>query len=513
MYKKNLIRGTLILAAAGIIAKFLGFFFRIPLINMIGEEGIGLYQLTYPLYTFLLALAAGIPVALSKMISERMALNKKKEAIKIFKTSIVAMAVFGICSSISLIVFAPKIIDTFKWSNEAIYSLMGISLAPAFTCLLSVYRGYFQGLQVMEPPAVSQVMEQLVRICVGVGLAFVLLPRGIDVAAGGASFGAAAGALLALIWMMTKYRRNRISGYNNGEARSSVYLFYEMLRMAIPISIGQAIGSVMALIDSIQVPGLLMSSGYSYQMATRLYGQLTGKAHVLINVPLTLSIALAQSTVPAISEMNAIRSLRRLHKTIHTIFKFGMVIALPYCAGLYVLSKPILTLIFQGMGDGWRLLQILSVAALFIIVAQVCTSILNGIGKTLLPVATMCFGCIIKVAISRALIPVQSMNIKAAAYSTLISYAVVALLDFIFVVKYTGVRLPFYKTFVGPAISSAVMILLVIITYAKVQDWSSSSNLATMLAILLGGAVYAAMLIATNTLTKEEMTGIIKRGL
>lgn len=513
MYKKSLIRGTLILAAAGIIAKFLGFFFRIPLINMIGEEGIGLYQLTYPLYTFLLALSAGIPVALSKMISERMALNRKREAVKIFRTAIIVMAVFGISSSTSLIIFSDSIINTFKWSKEAIYSLMGICLAPAFTCLLSVYRGYFQGLQIMEPPAVSQIMEQLIRICAGVGLAYLLLPKGIDVAAGGAAFGAAAGAFAALVWIMFKYRRNRIKYYHKEETRGGLYLFSEMLRMAIPISIGQAIGSIMALIDSIQVPGLLMSSGYSYQMATRLYGQLTGKAHVLINVPLTLSMALAQSTVPAISEMNAISSLKSIHKTIHTIFKFGMIIAIPCCAGLYALSKPILMLIFQGMGYGWRLLQILSVAAVFIIIAQVCTSILNGIGKTVLPVATMIFGCIIKAIISMIFVPVQSLNIKAAAYSTLFSYAVVALLDFIFVVKYTRVRFPLYKTFIGPAISSVVMIISVVFAYSMVQDWSGSSNLATMLSILVGAAVYIVFILLTKTLTKEELTGIIKRGL
>lgn len=513
MYKKSLIRGTLILASAGIIAKFLGFFFRIPLINMIGEEGIGLYQLTYPLYTFLLALAAGIPVALSKMISERVALNNKKEAVKIFRTSIVVMAVFGISSSASLVVFSETIINSFKWTKEAVYSLMGISLAPAFTCLLSVYRGYFQGLQVMEPPAVSQIMEQLIRICVGVGLAYIMLPRGIDMAAGGAAFGATAGALAALVWMMLMYRGNRIECFQGEKTRGALYLFGEMLRIAIPISIGQAIGSIMALIDSIQVPGLLMSSGYSYQMATRLYGQLTGKAHVLINVPLTLSMALAQSTVPAISEMNAIRSLKSVHRTIHTIFKFGMIIALPCCAGLYALSKPILMLIFQGRGDGWRLLQILSVAALFIIIAQVCTSILNGIGKTILPVATMFFGCIIKIIISMIFIPVQSLNINAAAYSTLFSYVVVALLDFIFVVKYTRVRLPFYNTFVGPAISSAVMIISVIFVYIRIQDWTGRGNLATVLSILAGMSVYIALLLLTRTITRDEMAGILKRGL
>ncbi|WDC85713.1 oligosaccharide flippase family protein [Caloramator sp. mosi_1] len=166
----------------------------------------GLYQLTYPIYTFLLGLAAGIPVAISKMISERAALSKYEDCRRIYRASMLVMFFIGGISSLLLIVFAKELINYFSWSKEAYYSILGISFAPLFTCLLSVYRGYFQGFQNMNPSGVSQLVEQIGRVVVGVGLTYLLLPYGIGVAAGGAAFGATFGAFIALIFLMILYK-------------------------------------------------------------------------------------------------------------------------------------------------------------------------------------------------------------------------------------------------------------------------------------------------------------------
>lgn len=508
MQKKNFVRGTLILGLAGIAAKFLGFFFRIPLIYMIGEEGIGLYQLTYPLYTFLLGISAGIPTAISKMISERIALNKGREAYNIFKIALLIMGFFGGMSSAFLIIFSKTIIYAFRWSEEAYYSLLGISFAPFFTCLLSAFRGYYQGLQNMGPPAASQIIEQIIRVVVGIGLAFFLLSYGISAAAGGASFGAAAGSAAGLLWMMFCYSKNRILYTKNQYSYPFSVLFAEILRIAVPISLGQAIGSVMALIDSMMVPGLLKIAGFSEQYATTLYGQLTGKAFVLINVPLTLSIALAQSTVPAISESYALNNRNKLNRNIKTAYKLAMILALPCCAGLYALAEPILSLVFQGLSDGWQLMQILAVAALFIIIAQTSTSILNGIGKTVLPVIAMVFGSAIKIIISMVFIPVPQYNIRAAAYGTLIAYVVVALIDFMLVIKYTGINIDIQEIFLYPLICTVVMVFLVIMTYTKIYNLTLKNGITTMFSITTGAVAYFVMLFLTKTLNIRDLKRI-----
>lgn len=511
MQKKNFIRGTLILGICGITAKFLGFFFRIPLIYMIGEEGIGLYQLTYPLYSFLLAVTAGVPTALSKMISERNALNKQKEAYNIFKIALIILSVFGAISSLCILLFSNFIITTFKWNKGAYYSLLGISLAPLFTCLLSAYKGYFQGFQFMEAPALSQIFEQLTRIFVGVGLAYLLLPRGIAVSAGAASFGATAGSIIGLMWMLSRFKKSRPKYQREQECKSSISLCKEILRLAIPISLGQAIGSIMALLDSVMVPGILHGSGYSEQIATALYGQLTGKAFVLVSVPLTLSIALAQSTVPAISENFILHNVARLSKNIKLSYKLAMIIALPCAGGLYTLSKPILALVFQGKGEGWELMQILAIASVFIIIAQTSTSILNGIGRIIFPVVAIAIGSVIKIAISISFIPLPQFNIKAAAYGTLYAYMIVALIDFILVVKSTKVYININEVFVGPAFCTAIMMLTIIFSYQNIYKLIGSSGLSTMLTIIIGAIIYIFMLTATKTLSISDMRKMLKR--
>lgn len=510
MKKRNLIKGTLILGVAGIIAKFLGIFFRIPLIYMIGEEGIGLYQLTYPLYTFLLAISAGIPVALSKMISERIALRKTKEAKKIFKIAFIIMGVFGGTASLCLILFSNVIIGTFRWNKEAYYSLIGISLAPFFTCILSVCKGYFQGLQFMTAPAVSQVLEQITRVVFGVSLAYILLPMGIAASAGGASFGAVAGSMVGLIWMRSCFSKNRIIHQQDEKTLTSGEIFIEILKIAIPISLGQAIGSIMSLIDSMMIPGLLKMSGFSEKVATELYGQLTGKAFVLISVPLTLSMALAQSTVPAISESYAVKDGRRISEKIKTSYRLAMILALPCCAGLYALARPILSLIFQGMDGGWELLQILSIASIFIILAQTSTSVLNGIGRTIMPVLAMIAGATVKIIISSIFVPLPELNIRAAAYGTVISYAIVAIIDIIFVLKYTKTTFSLKNIFIGPMVCTVVMIFMVVLIYTNMYNLTVSNNISTMVSILGGVLVYVLMLIITNTLSISDMKRIFK---
>lgn len=511
MQKKSLVKGTLILAVSGIIAKFLGFFFRIPLIYMIGEEGIGLYQLTYPLYTFLLALASGIPTAISKMISERIAVNKSMEAYRVFRVALLTMTVFGGASTLCIIVFSKNIINIFEWSRDAYYSLLGIALAPFFTSILSAYRGYFQGFQYMTPPAISQVVEQITRVVVGVGLAYLLLSRGIHVAAGGASFGAVAGAITGLLFLIYFYSKNKLLFIKDQRCLSSYNIFTQIIKIAVPISIGHAIGSIMALIDSMLVPGLLRSAGYNYQMATILYGQLTGKAFVLINVPLTLSVALAQCIVPAISESFALNNFVRMKRNVLAAFKLAMILALPCCAGLYTLAKPILTLVFQGMNDGWQLMQILSIAAVFIIIAQTATGILNGIGKTILPVIAMLIGCIIKVLISIIFIPIPSINISAAAYGTLVAYGIVALIDVLIVLKYLGVKINIREVIISPAICTVVMIFSVVIIYVNMYNLTSKNSIAVIISIIFGAVIYFIMLIITKTMSIKDIKYILKK--
>jgi len=507
MSRKNIIKGTILLALAGILAKFLGFFFRIPLIYLIGEEGIGIYQITYPLYTFLLAMSSGIPIAISKMISERLAIRKNKEATLIFKSALFIMVLFGAVSSFILIFFAKNFIKIFNWSFRVYYSILAISLAPFFTCILSVFRGYFQGIQNMFPVGLSQIVEQLTRVFFGVGLAYILLPYGIEFAASGASLGATVGGLIGVLFLLFYFRKNKINYFKDENSKGTFALTLEIIKTGLPISLAQTIGSIMALIDSALVVGLLKSSGYDDSMATALYGQLTGKAFVLINVPLTLSMAIAQSTVPAVAESHALKSNFKLKNNINMAYKMAMMLALPSCAGLYVLARPILGLIFHT-DSGWEVLQILSVAAFFIILAQTSTSVLNGIGKTYLPFFVILLGSLVKIFFSYLLIPTR-LNILGAAYSTLIAYFVISMVDIILVIKYTNVMVNLRDSVINPLLSTLVMMIGVICIYIFLNLYLNS-KLTTVFSILSGILIYFTLLNITNTFSLKDIKRVIK---
>ena len=296
MKKHSLIKGTIILGLAGIISKFLGLFFRWPLIMLIGDEGIGYYQMSYPLYTFFIALASGVPIAISKLVSEKNALGDKEGIMKVLKESFILMIFMGLGSTALLLIFSKHIISYLQWSENSYYSLIAISIAPSFIAIMSVLRGFFQGLQNMKPTAVSQIIEQLGRVIIGVGLAVLLLPYGVEYAAGGAALGASAGGLFGGVYLTIKYIRIKVP-ISLFKLKKDEKILESLLRISMPLSLGATVATIMGLIDSILVPKKLLEAGLTSKGATILYGQLTGKANVLVNVPLTLCVALCLSLI------------------------------------------------------------------------------------------------------------------------------------------------------------------------------------------------------------------------
>ncbi|EET88607.1 multi antimicrobial extrusion protein MatE [Clostridium carboxidivorans P7] len=209
MKKQSLIKATFILGLAGIISKFLGLFFRWPLQMLIGDEGVGYYQMSFPLYMFFIAAASGIPVAISKMVSERNAINDHEGVIQVLRKAMLLMFILGVGFTAILLIFSRPIIAFLKWDEKSYYSLVSIAFAPIFISVMSAFRGFFQGLQNMNCTAISQIIEQIGRVIVGVGLAYILLPKGIEYSAGGAALGAAAGGLFAGIYLLAKYNKNK----------------------------------------------------------------------------------------------------------------------------------------------------------------------------------------------------------------------------------------------------------------------------------------------------------------
>ena len=508
MKKHSLIKGSLVLGLAGMVAKVLGFFFRWPLIMLIGDEGIGYYQLSYPLYMFFVAMASGVPVAVSKMISEKNAVGDIEGSYEVVKESSYLMMTLGIGTSIILFLFAKPIINFLKWDMKSYYALIGISFAPMMVSFVSIFRGFFQGLQNMTPSGTSQILEQIGRVIIGVGLAYILLPKGIEYSAGGAAFGAAGGAMIACLYLWFKYLRvRREMGIK--KVKTNTEVLNQILKIAIPISLGATVGTIMNLIDSILVPQKLIESGVVN--ATALYGQLTGKAAVLVNIPLTLSMAICTSLIPIISEHYILNRKEEMQSKINIAMKLSAVIALPCALGMFCLAGPIMKLVFFDKYEGIEILRYLSISIPFIIVTQTTTSILQATNHYIRPVINLVIGCIVKVVLTATLVPIPSINVFGAVIASIAAYVVVTILNLIALKTKAKCKVSVYDSFIKPGYASVAMITVVLFSYNFIMERVDSNSISCLLSIFMGIIIYMIAILIFKVFEVDEIKNRLAR--
>lgn len=510
MKKQSLIKGSLILGIAGILARFLGLFFRWPLIMLIGDEGVGYYQMSYPLYMFFIAIASGLPVAMSKMISERNALNDIDGSFQVMKESSYLMITIGAGTTLALFFFAKPIISFLKWDSKAYYSLIGISFAPFIISFTTIFRGFFQGLQNMTPSAISQILEQIGRVIFGVGLAVLLLPKGIEFSAGGAAFGATAGAVLGGSYLFSKYRKIKKT-FKVKKIKTNTEVLNTILKIAIPISLGTTVGSIMNLIDSILVPQKLLQAGLNNTQTTILYAQLTGKAAVITNIPLTLSMAICTSLIPIIAENYILNKKAELKSKIDAAMKMAAVIALPCTFGLFFLASPILNLIFPGRAEGADILKYLSISIPFIIITQTTTSILQGTGNYIKPVINLFIGCIVKVILTSALVSLPELNIYGAVIASIGAYVTASILNLMTLRIWLKITMNFYEILIKPCFAATIMMIFVLLSYNSIYINIGSNGLSCLISIFLGMIVYIILIIVFKVFEVDEIKKRLRR--
>ncbi len=515
MAKKSFFKGAVILGIAGIIVKVFGAFFRIPLANIIGDTGMGYYQTAYPVYVLLLTLStAGIPTAIAWLVSERTTEGNHKEAYRIFTVSFRLLLAMGIVTSLLLFLGAPYIVQYMKGEPEAIYSMRSIAPALLFVPIMAAFRGYFQGQQDMTPTASSQVIEQAFRVVFGLSMAVILLPAGLKFAAAGASAGAAAGGFFGLIGIFAIYMRRRSVIRENcrnspdGESEAAKSILWKIVVIAVPVTIGAAIMPIMTNIDLAIVVRRLVQSGYSSAEANSLYGQLSGFATPLINLPQVLTQAIAMSLVPAVASAFSAKDQEFLRYNTAFGIRTAMIIGMPCSVGLMVLSKPIMLLLYPAQQasavNAAESLFILAFGAIFLSLVQTLTGILQGVKRQLIPVINLAIGAGIKVIITYVLTGIPSVNVKGAAAGTAAAYITAALLNYRAVRKYTGSRPNFSLTFGRPMLSAAIMGAIVWAIYSGLS-LLTGNTVATMVSVFCGVVVYGFCILRFKGITPDEI--------
>ncbi|MBP1765753.1 MAG: spoVB, partial [Firmicutes bacterium] len=398
----------------------------------------------------------------------------------------------------------------------AFYAIAALAPAIFFVTILSSYRGYFQGLQMMTPTAISQIAEQFIRVVTMIALAYWLLPRGLEYAAAGASFGAGPGALAGLLILIVFYWRQRPQMKEKMELQpameqeSGLSIITRIAQLAIPVSLANIMLPVVSNIDLLIVPARLEVAGFTVEQATELFGYLTGMAVALINLPTILTASLAASLVPAVSESFTLGKKDRIYQRTATAMRISNLITIPSFVGMYLLATPISQMLY-GTPNAGVPIAILSIGIFFLGVQQVTTGVLQGLGRTAIPVLNMVFSAIVKVGMSWTLTAIPWLGIKGAAWATVADFAIAAALNLYFVYRYVGFNMDF-KDLARTGIAAAVMAGIVIVVYDKTMAITLHNTLSTLVAICIGGSTYGIALLAVGGISAQDVERIPRFG-
>ena len=524
MSKNSFLKGAAVLGVAGIIVKVIGVFFRIPLTIWIGEDGMSYYGSVYPIYTlFLIISTAGIPVAISRMVSERIAVKNYAGAHKVFQISIWFMAALGLVC-FSIVYFNAGFIETKILRNPgARLSLEAIAPSLILVPIMSAYRGYFQGRQNMNPTAVSQLFEQLFRVAVGLGLAYFLLSSGYEAVCAGATFGSTAGAAAGLFVVVIIYlfslkvikrqiRRNK----SHSEYESTWSIVKRILIIAIPITIGASIMPLMSAIDSSMVMGRLQDTGWTYEQSKALWGRLSGYCNPLIGMPQVFVQAIAMSLVPAISAGFKVKDLAEVSDNMKFSMRSAMIIGFPCAVGIFSLAHPILMLLYRSPDRAAEVaaavptLQFMCLTVIFMSTLQTLTGILQGVDKQMVPVKNLAIGAVGKIIVTYIFVGIKAVNVNGATLGTVTAYLIATILNMRDIKKYTGVTFDFNMTFVKPFIASVIMGVCAFASYKLLFLMTASNDISTILAIAIAVAVYGVLILGLKAITKEEIAKLPK---
>lgn len=520
-----LIQGS-ILAIAGVITKIIGVIYRIPLRNTAGTEGMGYYGVAFSIYVVALTLTSySLPLAVSKLVSARVAVGEYKNAYKVFRGALTFAVLAG--GSVALLIFfgAGFIADNIMSMDMSVYALRVLAPCILIAAILGVMRGFFQGIGSMVPTAISQIIEQIVNAVISVTGAYVLFGIGKGIAASrgnnsyGPAFSAAGGtlgtvvgafaALVFVVFIFMAYKKifKRKMKRDRSRHRESYNKIFKILCITIaPVILSATVYNICDFVDSAMFSNIMAAQGEDKLVYTRLLGTLTGDYTTLINVPLSISSALASSLIPSLVATVQTGSRKQMHNKINMVTRFNMMIAIPCAAGFLVLAKPILDLLFYGSDNTTSayMLQLGAVSVVFFCLSTVTNSVLQGLDDMMTPVKNAAISLIIHVVSLFLMMVIFKWNIYAVIISKIIFSGAICILNSHALRNRIGYVQEQKKTFIIPAIAAAVMGVVTLVVHLLLELFIGN-NIATIVSLFAAMLTYGIMIILLGGLTEEEL--------
>lgn len=508
---QTFVKSTLILSIATLVSKILGSIFRIPLQNIAGDEVLGIFTLVYPVYMVALILSvAGIPVAISKLISEARANGDDGRVDEIYRSASVLTLLFGVLSFSLTLIFVDQIASLLGGPSVK-PALIIVSLTLLIAPYMAVYRGYFQGFENMMPTAISQVIEQFVRVGLILVLAFVLVEKNYDsdFISGGIMVGSSLGALASLFYLRHLYSRHK-QKHAIGKSSFSYQKFIEtskvILRISIPISIGAITMALVNFVDSLTIPMGLLKANIEGNALNYLYG-IYGRGLSLVQIVTVFSSALVLPLIPLMTRKLAEKDLTATRQIIEKTHFMSHLISWPAAFGLFALTVPLNIALFTDT-EGSDVLAIIGLSSVFTSLAILGTGILQGMDLAK-HAAYIVAGAVILKVVTNILL-VDQFGLVGAAYSTLLIYIVIVIANSILLSRRTAFTI-WTKKHTMMVISTIIMAAIIGLPtlYMDVELWHRTTALLYVGgAVFVGVTVYFTILIMTKVIGHEEMSTV-----
>lgn len=540
--KPGFMGNVMIILFAQIVVKLLGIIYRLVITNIsgFGNQGNGYYQAGFNIYTLLLAISSvGIPNAISKMTSAKNAVGDYKGAHRIYKSALILFTVIGVTASALLFFGSGVLSDKVIKMKNARYVLMALAPSILFVCLSSVVRGYFVGMQNMQASSRSQILEQVFKCVLTVGIVVfmskhTMFPDDSDMnaamMAAGANLATTLATVLSTIYIFGFYFRRK-KGIDEKIRTSTVSsvskplmaMFKSILMISIPISLGSIISAVNRIVDTATITrgievafaSAIPAHGKIDQIlnptitqleneAVRLAGVLS-KSDTLLNLPISMNISFATVLVPSISAALTRGEKKEASKFVSYSLLISLLIIMPCASGFISLAHPIFKLLYPNAADGWQLLQLSSIALIFIALNQTISGSLQGIGKIFAPATGLLIGCVAKFILNTILIRQPSINIYGAPLGSIFCQIISFAYGYTVLSRNIPVSFSAGKYILKPLGCSAVMGIAAFLIYKAIFALTASNIISVFAAIISAVIIYFALIFVTHTLNREEI--------
>ena len=513
--KETFLQGILVLMVSQVLIKILGLVQTLYLTNRkgFGDTGNAIYMGGYQIYALLLSISSiGIPNAISKLVSEKLAIGDKEGAHRVFKIAIFTFGVIGMIGTLLLFFSADVVSRLWLGIPESKVTLMILSPGVFFVAISSVFRGYFNGRAQMSATANAQTFEQFWKTLltiVFVELAVVLTSTNTVYMAAAATAATSMAIIFSFIYLYKYYIKERqfISTKNDitvkRDNRTFKAIVKSILWISIPISLSAILSSLNKIVDSTTVVNIL-SPILGETVAKTRYGILSAKVDILVALPLAFNVAIATALVPAISAANAKRDTITINKRISFSILVSILIGLPCTVGMFMYAKEILLLLFPFASDGGVLLAIMSFTIIITLVEQTINGVLQGFGKVKTPVVALTIGIVAKIIANVVLIPIEGIYENGAAIGSIVGHGISLIIVYAVLRKTVKLDFSLIRLSIKPILATLIMAGCSYGVFVFVKSFIGI-RISTIIAIIIAVIVFAIAVVILKIFSKEEI--------